>query len=141
MAVIPAISLPWGHRRFTSGAMDPVVKVAVAKDAPLGFSVSSNLNFASMSDEAGGVSQETVSLSVGHAIPWGMSAYGEVYTFSREEREGQRVTVLQAGVTRGFSDSAQWDISVARRVTAGGPDLMVSAGLVVRHRLGLGLRR
>lgn len=141
LAVIPAVAMPWGHSKVTSGTYDPQVKVAWAKDAPLGFAVSGNINWTNMSDGVGRVAQDAFTVSVGHELGKGFSGYWEAFTFSREERDGPRVSVFQTGLTHGVGESAQLDVSVARRMTAAGPDWMISTGFVVRHALGLPGRR
>ena len=134
--IIPAVSMPWGKREFSSGHHDPSVKLTWAKDGPVGFALSGNMNFASLSDETGRMSQQAATLSVGHDLGKGFAGYWEVYSFSREEREGPRVTVFQMGLTHGVGESAQLDVSVARRMTSAGPDWVVSTGFVIRHSLG-----
>lgn len=67
-SVIPAVSLPMGHRAFTSSRADPGVKFAVAKDVSAGFELSSNFNFNAPSDGDGRYHQNAATISVGHGF-------------------------------------------------------------------------
>ncbi len=98
-SVIPAVSLPMGHRAFTSSKADPGVKFALAKDVPGGFGLSSNFNFNSLSDGDGRYHQNAATISVGHGFGERFAGYWELYTFNHDERASGRMTVFQTGVT------------------------------------------
>ncbi len=135
-SAIPAVSLPSGHSAFSSGKADPGVKFALGKDVPLGFSVSSNINYNSLSDGIGRYNQSAVTLSVGHAFGERFAGYWELYSFNHDERNSGRMTVFQSGVTTAVGQNAQLDVSVGRRLTSVGPDWLVSFGWATRHPLG-----
>ena len=135
-SVIPAVSLPTGHSAFTSSKADPGVKFALGKDVPFGFSVSSNINYNSLTDGIGRYNQSAVTLSVGHGFGERFAGYWELYSFNCDERSSGRMTVFQTGVTTAVGQNTQLDVSVGRRLTSVGPDWLVSFGWATRHPLG-----
>lgn len=135
-SVIPAVSLPSGHPVFTSAKADPGVKFALGKDIPLGFSLSSNIKYNSLSDGIGRYNQSAVTISVGHGFGERFAGYWELYSFNCDERASGRMTVFQTGVTTAVGQNAQLDVSIGRRLTTVGPDWLVSFGWATRHPLG-----
>lgn len=135
MSIIPSITLPTGHPMYTSKHVDPGAKFAMAKDVPLGFSVSGNINYGSLSDPLGRYHQSAATLSVGHGFGERFSGYWELYTFNCDERSSGRMTVAQTGLAAAIGKNTQLDITVGRRLTSVGPDWLFAFGWATRHPL------
>lgn len=141
LSIIPAVTMPTGNSVLTSHGRDPGIKFALAKDLPLGFSASSNANWASLTDDRGRYPQRSYSLSMGHGVANHFSAYGEVYKFSCDGRGDAPFVMVQGGLTYSLGNHTQMDISLARRATRAGPDQIVSFGFATRSPMGGMVRR
>lgn len=134
MALVTMLSTPVGHSAYSSQGADPELKWTWAKEMQAGFSASGNFNWASLTMDGARLTQKAVTLSIGHDLAKGFAGYWEVFGFSAEELEGGKSIVFQSGVTRGLGENTQVDFSVARRLTAAGPDWSGSIGLVMRGK-------
>jgi Putative MetA-pathway of phenol degradation len=136
LAVIPMASLPSGANGFTSGGIDPTVKVTLARELPAGFGLSGNINFASVSDETGRFAQRAVSLSLGHDLLAGWGGFVEAYSFTPMSRGEAAGATLDWGVSRPIGVNLQFDLEAGRGLTSPAPDWFVGAGFAVRGRAG-----
>jgi len=129
------MSLPTGADAFTSGGVDPTLKITWARELPSGFGLTGNVNVSSISDEAGRFHQEAISVSLGHDLFAGWGGYVEAYGFSKLTRgEGKAITV-NGGFARPVGDKIQFDIEAGRGLTAGAPDWFVGFGFAIRGAL------
>lgn len=135
LAILPMVSLPVGADGFSSGTVDPTVKITWARELPAGFGLTGNFNFAALSDDAGRFDQKAVSLSMGHDLFAGWGSYFEVYGFSRLERDGSSAVTVNGGVSHPVGSSMQFDIETGRGVTAAAPDWFFGFGFAVRGAL------
>jgi len=135
LALLPSVSLPTGAEAFTSGAVDPSMKVTWARELPAGFGLTGNVNFASVSDGAGRFGQQSLSFSLGHDLVAGWGGYVEAYGFSRLERDGGRAVTFNGGMARPVGDSIQFDLEAGRGLTTGAPDWFVGFGFAIRGPL------
>ena len=103
---------------------------------PAGFGLTGNINFASLSDDAGQFHQEAISLSLGHGLIAGWGGYFEAYGFSRLERGAGTAITVNGGFARPVGDRIQFDIEAGRGVTAAAPDWFIGAGFAIRGPLG-----
>lgn len=131
LAVIPILSLPVGSERFSSGTYDPTIKIAWARGLPAGFDLSGNVNVSAVSDPGGRFNQDAISVSVGHDLAAGWGAYGEVYGFSRFDRDGGRAVIVNGGVSRPAGRRMQFDIEAGAGITAAAPDWFIGCGFAV----------
>lgn len=131
-AIIPAVSLPVGADGFSSGSVDPSVKLTWGRDLPGDVGMSGNINFASTTDAAGRFSQQAVTLSFSRALAGPWSGYAEAYVFNRLERGGTAAMTVNGGVTRGIGAHMQIDVEAGRGVTAAAPDWFIAAGFALR---------
>jgi hypothetical protein len=136
LALLPAVSLPTGTEAFTSGGYDPSMKITWARELPAGFGLTGNVNWGSVSDEAGRFSQEALSFSLGHSLGAGWAGYAEIYGFSRLERDGDRAITFNGGFARPVGDTIQFDIEAGRGLTSGAPDWFVGFGFAIRGPIG-----
>jgi hypothetical protein len=135
LALLPILSLPVGSERFSSGTYDPTIKIAWARALPAGFDISGNINISAVSDPGGRFNQDALSVSVGHDLPAGFGAYGEVYGFSRIDRDGGEAIIFNAGVSRPIGGRMQFDLEAGRGLTAAAPDWFVGFGFAIAGSL------
>jgi hypothetical protein len=130
-ALLPIVSLPTGTAGFTSGGVDPTLKVTWGRDLPGGFGLTGNVNFSSLTEDGSRFHQEAVSLSVGHDLAFGFGGYAEVYGFSKmSAADGAGVTV-NGGVSRLLGRHVQIDVEAGRGLTSASPDWFVGFGVAV----------
>jgi hypothetical protein len=138
LSLIPMASLPTGAAAFTSGGVDPTLKVTWARSVPAGFDLSGNVNFAWMTRETSRFGQRALSASLGRDIARGWSGFVEVYSFT--PIAGGEATAVTAdwGVSHPIGPDMQVDVEAGRGLTAAAPDWFLGFGFAVR---GLGLKR
>jgi hypothetical protein len=132
---MPIASLPTGEDGFTSGHVDPTLKLTWARDLPAGWAVTGNVNVASVSDEEGRFTQRAISASFGHAIANSWEGFAEVYGFTPMERGQASGVTLDCGVARQIGHDFHFDIAAGRGLTAAAPDWFVGVGFAVRGRM------
>jgi hypothetical protein len=132
LALIPIVSLPTGSNDFTSGGYDPNVTLAWAGDLPRGFDLSGNYILSSNTDDDRRFAEHDLSASLGHDLPAGWQGFAEVFTASALSRDGSRAWTVDAGVTRGLGDNAQFDVSAGRGLNDAASDWFVAAGFCLR---------
>jgi hypothetical protein len=132
LAVIPIVSLPVGSEGFTSGGVDPTVKIAMARSLPAGFDLSGNVNVSSLTDGADRFTQTALSASFGHDLVKGWGGFWEVYGFSAEERGGRASWTFDTGISHPIGPNRQVDFSIGYGLTEAAPDWFVSAGFSLR---------
>jgi outer membrane putative beta-barrel porin/alpha-amylase len=132
LAVIPIVSLPVGSAPFSSGGVDPTVKVAMARALPAGFDLSGNVNVSSVTDGDARFTQTAWSASFGHDLVKGWGGYWELYGFSAVERGGSAAWTFNTGVSHLVGPNRQFDMSVGYGLTEAAPNWFVSAGFSIR---------
>ncbi len=135
VAVIPMVSFPTGASGFSSGGIDPMLKLTWARELPVGFSATGNLNVASVSDEAGRFSQRAVSVSIGHDLAAGWAGFLETFSFTPMNRGEATGVTLDFGVSRPIGHDLQFDVEAGHGLTATAPDWFIGFGISVRGRL------
>jgi hypothetical protein len=135
LAVIALVSLPTGASGFSSGGIDPTLKIAWGRDMPAGFDVSGNVNFMSVTDDLGRFTQRAISVSVGHDLIAGFTGFIETYSFTPMERGERSGVTLDWGLTHLIGRDVQFDVEAGRGLTAAAPDWFVGAGFALRGRL------
>jgi hypothetical protein len=132
VSLIPIVSLPVGSDGFSSGGVDPTLKITWARELPRGFGLSGNVNVMAETEEDEHVGRHAWSFSLGHDLLLGWGGYAEVYGFSSLERGGDAAWTVNGGLTRGIGGDRQFDISVGRGVTDAASNWFVSAGFSLR---------
>lgn len=133
LSLIPSLLLPTGQGSFSSGGLEPTIKLDVAKDLAGGFGATANINFSSVRTDQGRSVQRNYSLSVAHDLPLHFSGYAELIRFSRWEPSRHGAWVFNGGVTHSWGPDAQFDIRAGKRLGALGPDWFAGVGLVIRQ--------
>jgi outer membrane putative beta-barrel porin/alpha-amylase len=134
LAVITLVSLPTGANGFSSGGIDPTLKIAWGRDIPAGFDVSGNINFASVTDDLGRFGQRAVSVSFGHDLLAGFGGFIEAYSFTPMEGGERSGVTLDWGVSHLIGRDFQFDVEAGRGLTGAAPDWFVGAGFALRGR-------
>lgn len=132
LAIIPIVSLPIGSSAFTSGGVDPTVKIGMARGLPAGFDLSGNVNVSSLTEGDARFTQTAVSASFGHDLVKGWGGYWEVYGFSSVEKAGRPAWTFDTGVTHPVGPNRQVDMTVGYGLTDAAPNWFVSAGFSLR---------
>lgn len=133
-AVIAAVTVPKGHPHFRGGGYDPEVKLCFAKDAPLGFVTSWNVNLASVSDERGRFLGRAASFSAGHAVWRDLSMYSEIYNVTIDRGLGTS-TVFNGGLTHPVGRNVQVDVLAGHSVAGRQVGWFVGVGFSLRQSL------
>jgi hypothetical protein len=133
-AVIAAVTVPKGHPNFRGGGYDPEVKLCFAKDAPLGFVTSWNVNLASVSDARGRFLGRAASLSAGHAVWRDLTMYSEIYNVTIDRGLGTS-TVFNGGLTHPVGPNVQIDILAGHSVAGRQVGWFVGVGFSLRQSL------
>lgn len=130
-ALLPIVSLPTGTDGFTSGGVDPTLKLTWGRDLAAGFGLTGNVNVASLTEDGARFRQESISFSLGHDLAFGFGGYAEVYGFSKmSAAEGAGVT-FNGGISRMFGRHVQIDLEAGRGLTSEAPDWFVGFGFAV----------
>ena len=132
LAVLPMVSLPVGADGFTSGAVDPTVKLTWARELPAGFGLTGNVNYASITEDGSRFNQGALSFSLGHDLFAGWGYYVEAYSFSKMSHADGAGVTLNGGFSHGIGDNMQFDIEAGRGVTAAAPDWFMGFGFALR---------
>ncbi len=137
-ALLPIVSLPTGAAGFSSGGVDPTLKLTWGRDLPSGFGLTGNVNVSSLSEDGSRFHQEAVSVSLGHDLAFGWGGYAELYGFTKMSAvDGAGVTV-NGGVSRLIGRRVQVDIEAGRGLTSAAADWFVGFGFAVIGPSGLG---
>jgi hypothetical protein len=136
LAVLPLVSFPTGTNGFTSGGVDPTIKLAWARTMAAGFDLSGNVNLSSISDAPGRFRQHAVSASLGHDLFGGYASFMELYGFSRMSREEGYGVLVDGGISHPVGQNMQWDLEGGRGLRSATPHWSIGVGFVVRGTFG-----
>jgi hypothetical protein len=136
LALLPMVSLPTGGDGFTSGGVDPTLKVTWARELPAGFGLTGNFNFSSLSEDGGRFHQEAMSLSLGHDLFAGWGGYVEGYGFTKMGRDAGKGVTFNGGVSHPIGDDMQFDVEAGRGLSTDAPDWFVGFGFALRGPFG-----
>ncbi len=131
-SVITAVSVPVGGARFSSGGLDPFLKLCWSKSLPHGFDAGVNANFRWDTGEAETFVERGYSLTVGHKLPAGLRGFAEVYRVSPIVDDERSHVVADAGVSRMLGKNVQLDLEVGRTLGARTPAWVFGFGFVIR---------
>jgi hypothetical protein len=134
VAVIPSASIPIGADRFTSGHVDPTVKLTWARELPAGFGVTGNINVALVSDAEGRYMQRAVSVSLGRDLVGQWVGFVEAYGFAPMYRDTSAGITLDWGVSRQVGRSVQFDVEIGRGLTTAASDWFIGFGFAIRGK-------
>ena len=136
VALLPFVSLPTGAQGFTSGGVDPTLKVTWARDLPADFGLTGNINTAWPTEDGVRFHQHSLSFSLGHSLAAGWGGYAEIYGFSKMSRDTGTGVTVNGGITRPLGRHVQIDLEAGRGLTADAPDWFVGVGFAVLGPVG-----
>jgi hypothetical protein len=131
VAIVPAVSLPTGAPGFTSGGVDPSVKVALGRALPRGWTFSANALVGSTSTASGRSVDRAASVSAAHGIGGGWNGFIETYGIASGSPETAATVALDWGATRTLGANLCLDVEAGRALTAG--DWFVGFGFSARR--------
>ena len=136
VSVMAGISFPARGSDFTTSGIDPLLSFALSKDLPRGFSVTTNLNVAAITDDSGRLLSTAKSVSISHRVKGSASAFGELFRTTIGRTEGSQ-TAVSAGMYWLLGKHVQVDIAGGHTVAGLRPAWFATAGFVIRdpHRL------
>jgi hypothetical protein len=132
LTLIPVVSLPAGHRSFTSAGVDPTVKLAWSKTLGESTAAAGNVVVSSLSDSGGRFTQRAVSFQLSRGVWRRWGGFGEAYLVAPVARGGDRVWTFDTGLSYLIGRNAQFDVSVGQQVVPLARCWFVAAGIVVR---------
>lgn len=130
-ALLPIVSLPTGAAGFSSGGVDPTLKLTWGRDLPAGFGLTGNVNVSSLTEDGTRFHQEAVSVSVGHDLAFGFGGYAEVYGFTKMSAVDGAGVTFNGGVSRVLGRHVQIDVEAGRGLSSLAPDWFVGFGVAV----------
>jgi hypothetical protein len=133
ITLIPLVSLPAGHRFFTSGGVDPTVKLAWSKSLGNDAALSGTFSISSVSDSGGRLAQSAASIELSRVLWCEFSGFWESYVVTPVDRNHDRVWSFDTGVSHPIGRNAQVDVSAGQQIAPLARSWFVSAGLVVRY--------
>ncbi|MBI5282212.1 MAG: transporter [Candidatus Solibacter usitatus] len=139
--LIPVLSLPVGHRVFTSAGIDPTVKLAWSKTLGESAAAGGNVSVSSLSDSGGRFTQRAVSFQLSRGVWRNWGGFWEAYLVAPSVRGGDRVWTFDTGLSYPIGRNAQFDVSVGQQIVPLARCWFVAAGLVVRRPLWLAGRK
>lgn len=134
VAMIPMLSFPTGTERVSTGAVDFTLKLTWARELPAGFGLSGNYNVAYLKDDRR-LTQQALSVSLGHDLFAGWGGYIEAYGFMPMARGIGAGWTIDGGVSRMIGENFQFDIEGGRGITDEAPDWFVGFGFAIRGRV------
>jgi hypothetical protein len=133
LALIPLVSLPFGHRDFSSATVDPSLRVLA--DKQLGnYWIGGNLWVAALSSDAGRYPWRSWSVAVDREVAPNLNWNGEVYR-SAPSRATPGSWLLNTGLTRTIAENAAIQVEVGRVLQQSCAAWVVSIGVVMQYNL------
>jgi hypothetical protein len=132
VAVIPMISVPTGSEGFTSGHIDPTIKLTWARALAAGFGATGNVNLALSTDDDGRYTQRAFSVSLGRDLLADWGGFVEAYGFTPVGRGDGEGVPLDWGVSRLVGHNLQFDAEMGRALVTAAPDWFVGFGFAIR---------
>ncbi len=131
-ALILVTSAPTGGDEVSAGVWQPSAVLAAGWELGGDWSLGANLGFSRPADEGRRFTSAWFSTTVGIGISDTTAAFLELVGVQRERFGGPGTLAVQAGLTRRLGADLQFDVRIARRLTAEGPDLLAGVGAAVR---------
>lgn len=133
LSLLGQVGLPAGARNKTSDAVEPQISFLWAYDLEDGYSLSGNVNFASViADEDERIFEPSLSLSLANEISESLGAYIEYFGFYPTEGESEQ-HYLDSGLTYALSKDVQLDALVGFGLNEEADDIFTGFGLSFRH--------
>jgi hypothetical protein len=132
ISIAGGVSLPAGADAFSSGGVDPSVRLLWSRALAREFSIGGNVAIAAVTD--GDRRAATSALSAGLGRPLSESTSWFLELFGAIPRGAASTWTLDGGLAIVRGADVQFDVSGGRAVRGPGADWFISAGVTVRHR-------
>ena len=132
VSLLPAVSLPVGSAAFSSGGLDPGVKLAWSRGLNGSFALAGNVNLASVSRDGSRWVERAASWSLSRDVGAGWNSYWELFVVSPSEQRLASSWIANTGVSHSAGANARFDIRVGKRLSRSGPDWFAGAGIAIR---------
>ncbi len=131
-AIIPAIAVPTGGGGFSSGDVDPEIKLAWGYDLTDRLGLAGNLNFGLPTDEGERFFQTGASVSVAYALLDDVGSYFEYYGFYPNARDADCAHTLNTGLTWQITPNLQLDWRIGGGLNEEADDFFTGLGFAIR---------
>jgi hypothetical protein len=131
-ALIPAITAPSGSAGWSSGDVDPEVKLAWAYDLAEGLSLAGNVNFAAPTDQARRFFQSAASVSLAIDLLENVGAYVEYFGFYPAGKDIDSAHTASGGLTWRITENLQLDWRAGIGLNGAADDFFTGVGFAVR---------
>jgi hypothetical protein len=132
ISLLPSVSIPSGHRAFTSSTYDPSLAVAWAKSLAAGVSVGGTFTGTRASGQQVR-NRYTSAVFLSMPAPLRSAGYVEAYSVSSAEPGRGSTWISDAGLSHTVGANLQIDLSAGRQISAGAPCWFVAAGFALRY--------
>lgn len=134
LTLIPALSLPTKHERFTSGGHDPDLRLVWDKEIGGNFSMGGDFGFASVTDDGRRYREQSAGFELGRPVWREWEGFCEIYTASSTNPHEERTWTFDTGLSIPAGENSVFDVSVGQRVYPFARSWFVGAGFAVRMR-------
>jgi hypothetical protein len=131
VALIPAVTLPIGARRLTSGAPDPVIAFPWSRDLAEAWSLAGQFTFAWLTEEDDRNFTALATLSLGRELGERWGAFLE-YAGETPDR-GEAIHLIHHGYTYALSRVSQADLHFGFGLNSAAPRFFIGGGYAVRY--------
>lgn len=131
-ALIPGLTVPTGSDGFSSGDVDPEVKLAWGYDLDERWSLAGNVNLAVPTDDGRRFFQSAASLAAGFALREDVGTYIEYYGFYPNAWHTDGAHVLNTGLTWQITPNLQLDWRIGAGLNEEADDLFTGIGFALR---------
>lgn len=136
LTLVSMFSLPVGAPAFSSGAIDPTLKLAWSKELWKEWTVSGNLNASSLStSESGRFLQKAASFQVSRPMWADLGAFAEVYTITPPFPGERSLWTFDGGFTHPLGNYMQIDLSCGQQIVPRERTWFLAVGLAFRGSL------
>lgn len=131
-AIIPAITVPTGGGGFSSGDVDPEIKLAWGYDLTDRLGLAGNVNLGAPTDNRERFLQTAASASLSYALLDNVGAYFEYYGFYPNSRGSDCAHALNTGLTWRITPNLQLDWRIGGGLNEEADDFFTGIGFAVR---------
>lgn len=131
-AIIPAITVPTGGGGFSSGDVDPEIKLAWAYDLSDRLGLGGNVNFAVPTDRGERFFQSGASITLAYALRNDLGTYLEYYGDYPAGRGADCAHTLNTGLTWQITPNFQLDWRIGAGLNEEADDFLTGIGFAIR---------
>lgn len=130
--IIPAMTVPIGSAGFSSGDVEPEIKLAWEYDLSERANLEGNVNFAAPTDDGDRFFQTSASISFGYSLTEKLGSFIEYYGFYPSTPDNDCAHTLNGGFTFLLTENMQFDWRAGFGLNEEADDFFTGVGLSVR---------